>query len=112
LRAQVADHERRGVFALGSEFRETIRMDPATGKREKLYVARVQRLREPMPLKVRLMSWAAMGLGGLAAVGYLLWQSRWVLLAIALGTLVLAAIAGLAAATRSSGQCTGVHVKH
>jgi hypothetical protein len=113
LRARVADYERRGLIAQGSKFRELVRTDPATGRREKLYVARVRWLRRPMPLKYRLMSWAAMALGGLAGLSYLVWQSRWVLLYAALAALVLAAIAGLAAiSSNGSGQCAGVHVKH
>lgn len=111
LRAQVALWERKGMIMEGTEFREHLQQ-LENGKRVKLYTAQVQWVRHPMKLRYRVMAWTAMALGTLSTLGYLLWMSRWILLAAAGMVALLALIVALVNVVNSQGSCSGVHVRH
>lgn len=72
----------------------------------------LRRLPRPMKLRYRVMAWAAMAFGSLAGVGYLLWESRWIIAAAAGTLLALAALIALGSAAAGRGSCSGVHVRH
>lgn len=67
---------------------------------------------KPSPLYVKVTGAVVMGIGGLAGLGWMIWEARYVIgmaLLIAAG-ITVATIKVMASS--GGGQCTGVHVKH
>lgn len=112
LRAEVHRLYLRG-YIQQPDFGRDMHIDRSSGT-----VTVVMRLLKPLPvpmkLRYKIMAWTAMALGGLSTVGWLLWESRYVIGILLAGLLVAACVAGLVALfmNRPGGGCSGVHVKH
>jgi hypothetical protein len=97
LRAKVGEMKQRG------EIDPNMIMYRAEGDQ---FVAYVVRTRPPAKRMRRVVAWSALALSTLTGVGWLLWESRYVLLC-----LLVAALGIWWAATRGghSGLCPGLH---
>lgn len=62
-----------------------------------------------MPVWLRLLAGGAMALGGMAALSALLWESRYVIMAVVLTAVGVAAVAVLTPANGHSSGCAGLH---
>lgn len=105
LRADVRNLRERGYVE------STYWMAESDGKAVAAVIP-LRKLPEPMPLRYRVMAWAAAGLSGLAGLGWLIYESRYVIGIVALAVLLCASFAGVAATLSSRHACSGVHIKH
>ncbi len=105
-RAELAAMQRRGEIECAFDARHELR----DGKR--VYVVNYVRLREPRSRAPLYAMGGTAFLAGVGAIGWLLYESRWVLLSLLAAGVVVALIAWLASRSATGGTCSGVHVKH